>query len=461
MNFSRYLLTLFATAVFIAGGAKTFTVDGIVYQPLASLGAECEVVYSDSYSGSVVIPSQVYSEGVSYNVTAIGDYAFAGCSEVTAVSVPAGVSRIGRNAFERTSLTEIDFPKGVREIADQTFYGCSSLMSFSGPGVAVVGMAAFSLCKSLADVKFGNLEYIDDSGFSYCSSLRSISLPPGMTLGSYVFSGCRSLESVELPSGLAVLPDYTFSGCSSLDLVAHADALCEIGDNAFHGCTSLSDISLGPGLQKIGRSAFGLCQSLSLDVIEGVGLVIGDFAFEGCTSLVDLALYGVVDVGTEAFANNERLERISFDSAIHDIRERAFRGSESIVYVSCLDEIPPLLANNSFPEVVCRNAVLVVPQGASLIYRQTPPWNYFLKIEEYRSTGMEENVISGEVINVSVAGRLVTAKGCSGPVSVYDGSGRKVYEALGVNEDGFTFSLPGSGVYVLVAGGTSKKIVCR
>ena len=53
----------------------------------------------DRYSGDVVIPATVSYEGETYPVTGIGEWAFAGCVGMTAVSIPTGVTSIGAHAF--------------------------------------------------------------------------------------------------------------------------------------------------------------------------------------------------------------------------------------------------------------------------------------------------------------------------------------------------------------------------
>ena len=51
------------------------------------------------YSGNVVIPNQVSYDGNTYSVTAIGEYAFYGCSGLTAVTIPNSVTSIEGLAF--------------------------------------------------------------------------------------------------------------------------------------------------------------------------------------------------------------------------------------------------------------------------------------------------------------------------------------------------------------------------
>ena len=56
-------------------------------------------VVDNSYSGNVAIPSTIAYYGDTYTVTSIGEYAFAGCSDLTSVRIPSSVTSMGNYAF--------------------------------------------------------------------------------------------------------------------------------------------------------------------------------------------------------------------------------------------------------------------------------------------------------------------------------------------------------------------------
>ena len=83
-------------------------IDGIYYN-FDQMMKTATVTYRDyeasgnsnqnAYSGNVNIPSSVYYNKDSYSVTSIGDWAFAGCTDITGIVIPNSVMSIGEVAF--------------------------------------------------------------------------------------------------------------------------------------------------------------------------------------------------------------------------------------------------------------------------------------------------------------------------------------------------------------------------
>ena len=60
----------------------------------------------------------------------IGEYAFKGCSGLTSLNLPAGITSIGDQAFDGCSgLTSLTLPAGITSIGSAAFWGCSGLTS--------------------------------------------------------------------------------------------------------------------------------------------------------------------------------------------------------------------------------------------------------------------------------------------------------------------------------------------
>ena len=71
-----------------------------------------------------------YSENYYTSNDKLGNYAFKGCSGLTSMIIPSGVTSIGYGAFAGCSgLTSLAIPSSVTSISDYAFYGCSGLTS--------------------------------------------------------------------------------------------------------------------------------------------------------------------------------------------------------------------------------------------------------------------------------------------------------------------------------------------
>ena len=97
-----------------------FTVNGIKYKILS--GSNVYVTYPNesqpssgnvsTYSGDIVIPAQVSYGGGTFNVTAIGDYAFWGAG-ITSLTLSEGITKLGYKSIYNTQITEITLPNSV------------------------------------------------------------------------------------------------------------------------------------------------------------------------------------------------------------------------------------------------------------------------------------------------------------------------------------------------------------
>lgn len=78
----------------------------------------------------------------------IGSYAFRGCSGLTSLTLPAGITKIGDRAFWACSgLTSLNLPAGITVIDDYAFWYCFGLTSLTLPAsITSIGDCAFENC---------------------------------------------------------------------------------------------------------------------------------------------------------------------------------------------------------------------------------------------------------------------------------------------------------------------------
>ncbi len=303
--------------------------------------------------------------------TSVGDYAFAGCTFITAVTIPLGVENIGDYAFSGCSaIDSLIMPEGVISVGYYAFSDCTSLTSVHLSSTIVnIDSSVIEGCTSLMDITVaeGNgickdidgvlyspngsdlvlcpsartsvtipegVERISDSAFVNCTKLVSVSIPNSVReIGYSAFMNCEKLESVEMPDGLTSISSWAFQGCSSLESITIPEGVVSIGQNAFAGCTSLAQVNIPEGVNTISSGAFQGCNSLSQVTIPENVTYIGDYAFMNCWSLTQIDISSVVYLGNSAFSDCERLQQADMPIARY-IGDQAFRGCNSLTQVS-------------------------------------------------------------------------------------------------------------------------------
>ena len=176
----------------------------------------------------------------------IGRYAFSGCSGLTSLTLPAGITEIGEYAFcDCDGLTSLTLPAGITWISYGAFRGCSGLTSLTLPaGITEISSEAFRGCSGLTSLTLpAGITEIGSEAFRGCSGLTSLTLPAGITeIGDYAFEYCSGLTSLTLPAGITEIYNGTFYGCSGLTSLTLPAGITEIDSEAFYGCSGLTSV---------------------------------------------------------------------------------------------------------------------------------------------------------------------------------------------------------------------------
>ena len=147
---------------------------------------------------------------ISEGVTAVGAYAFAGCTEIASVQLPSTLTTLGDRCFAGCiSLTSIELPHALMSVISGAFANCLRLRSFSMAGGDNYDFA----------VRDGVLMTASGKGIvAYPAARPGIryDVPDGVTgIARYAFSG-SGLMIVSLPTSLYSISDYAFSNCTRL-----------------------------------------------------------------------------------------------------------------------------------------------------------------------------------------------------------------------------------------------------
>ena len=348
-----FLFSLILSAVFsTSASAYDVKVDGIYYN-LISEDKTAEVTSGeDKYSGEVVIPSSIISEGQEYMVTSIGFFAFESCSGLTSITIPNSVTSIGRQAFYACSgLTSITIPNSVTSIGAYAFYGCSGLTSITIPNsVTSIASDAFSNCTGLTSITIPNsVTTIGNGAFDHCSGLTSITIPNSVkSIGEYTFYGCSSLTSVTIPNSVTSIRENAFAKCSKLEnvycyaeKVPSTDATAFDKSNIASSTLHVTGSALSSYQTTVPWSGFGTILPIEpLDITvdkdtKEATVETAKFVEDGNVVIpasieVDGETYTVTSIANEAFKDVEDVETVTLPRTLKEIGKGAFSGCKAL-----------------------------------------------------------------------------------------------------------------------------------
>lgn len=378
MNRTTSLLTLIAMLMLLPATARAyeFAIDGIYYNVNDRGAIVTNNGAANCYSGDVVIPEVVALGDTTYQVVAIGDYAFKNCSDLTSVSIPSTVTSIGQYAFNWcTGLTAMTIPDSVKTIGNGAFYYCTGLQTVKLPdGITTLNEHLFHGCASLTELTIPDgVTSIGGGALKECASLTSVTLPPGITtIDVSVFEACTGLSSMILPDQVTSIKSSAFMDCTGLTEITLNAALKTIGLMAFYNCNSLTEVTLPDSVTTIGEAAFAECKNLSKIHLPAQLTNIAGKGFFDCTSLADVEFPNSLQkIGAQAFGWCRSLKLITFGHSISRIGQEAFSGCASGALITVYNATPCEIYFNPFPS----GSVITVPDSAS--YASTPIWGNY------------------------------------------------------------------------------------
>lgn len=370
-----------------------------------------------SLTGDLTIPATVTYNGVTYTITAIDAYGFAGCKQITSVKIEGdGVDSVGMeinssafsdcdiletvttgkvsyidfDAFARNpKLREIDLRKVVTYIGSTAFTQCPSLktvetsttltkidgMAFSecyglesvtiNGDDATIGHSAFANDTSLTEIRLPqNLVTLEQSTFAECKSLKSFTAPAALNdIGESAFSGCSSLTTIKLNNGLDSIASAAFSECPALGNFDFPTTITRIGRNAFGGNKTITEFNIPQSVRLIKDGAFMNCTALKRVVFEGgKELSIPYNAFSGDGALEEVIIgEGIVSVDENAFAGCTALKTITLPTSLKSIGDYAFAEDTNLQEIKIYATTPPALSGQNCFDKVPGTALLLTP----------------------------------------------------------------------------------------------------
>ena len=315
-------------------------------------------------------------------VTSLPTNLFNGCSSLSNVKLPAGLTSIGQSAFAgATSLKTIDMPSGLASIGGSAFSGSGlTTIDLSQTAITAIDNAVFQNTTSLTDVKlptgiisigiraFFNsgittldlsttaLTTIYKGAFANTANLTELKVPKTLnnlaseddanndTNATFSGSGLTALDLSQ--TKIQIINNSTFNGAAKLATVTLPSTVTRISDNAFKGTTALKTLTQEAPAPSEPTPPIG--RATGTNKLASTLTNISNYAFAG-TGLesIDLSLTGITDsLGNSAFENAVSLKDVKLPNGLIAIPAASFAGTTALKSIEIPKTINRINAGN-------------------------------------------------------------------------------------------------------------------
>ncbi len=434
-NCKSFVSVSVPASVVSIGEAAFAGCDGIVSLSIPFVGAQkggtqnTELSYIfraiGTNAGAEAVPESL-SAVVLTGGESIAPFAFAGCTSIKAITIPASVKSIGKDAFSGCISLENVFAADlaawcaisfatetanpmhiatalflgeeevagaltvgaeIESIAPFAFYGCEKITALSvESGVTSIGTLAFAGCTGLESVSIAeSVARIGISAFKNCNAMQVLTVPfTGEKKGGeenthlgYIFgSKTREGSAQHMPETLktviltgTVVPPSAFYECKFVESIQLTEGVQTLSGHAFSTCLALKSITIPESVKTIGAYCFQYCVSLeSVTIPDGV-TTAGTMCFYQCEGLVSVSIgRGLAEISDSMFKNCALLSEVTIaqDGALSVIGPEGFYDCKTLGAID-LPENLTLVREKAFGGCVKLSAI-VIPDKVRAVY---------------------------------------------------------------------------------------------
>ena len=376
---------------------------------ISDIVAWCYRYYQSSSSNPLYYAHNLYLNNklvtdliIPDSATAISQYAFINCNNLTSITIGKGVGSIETAAFAYCTgkliinsrkivegsysqygypssengwlsgamFTSVTIGNGITKIGEYVFYKCSSLTSVTiGDSVTSIGYRAFGDCSSLTGV------YISDIA-AWCNISFELGENP-LLYARNLYLNNKLVTNLSIPDSVTTIRKYAFINCTSLKSVTIPNSVTTIGAAAFEDCWNLTSVNIGNGVTTIGAAAFECCPKLKSVTIPNSVTTILAGTFQGCSNLTNVTIpNSVTSIGDSAFKDCSSLNSVTIPESVTLIENDAFRNCTSLEKVYCKPTTPPSLGTGALATNTASGELYIYVPSASLsTYKNASGWS--------------------------------------------------------------------------------------
>ena len=292
------------------------------------------------------------ADGVLFNKNKTELVIFPSGKDASSWSIPAGVTKIGRYAFNGvTTIKNFVIPEGVTHIEYQSFRNCENLETISIPStvnnIENPGMLSY-YNKSLTHINVApsNLNFASVDGILFNKAKTALlKYPDGKVESDYV-----------LPSTVFTISEYAFSGNQNLKNLQIGNQVTTLGSAALYDMKSLETVYIPAALDNLPSIELlvHLTPKLTSITVDSANPILSSvdgvlfnknktvlYRYPSSKAVTSYVIPSTVTtINTYSFAN-AKLTSVTIPSSVLSIKYAAFNGSnlQSVVIPDGVTEI--------------------------------------------------------------------------------------------------------------------------
>ena len=245
-------------------------------------------------------------------VTRVGNYTFAGQTQMSAIPELLGDIELGDYSFTSTGIIALTIPDKVKSVGTGAFSQCVNMVSINVPLTLEWTVSAFNGTSKINSVTFngeGNMPDYTQETYNVTPWYENRSNNIAFTvsgnpthIGAFVFAGQPNLTSFEIPASVTNLNPLAFADCYALAGLTVADGntsysasnglVTSIDGTTLVLCTpALSGkLTIPQGIARVGPYAIYNCSKITAMVIPSSVTELETNAISGCNALTSLTV---------------------------------------------------------------------------------------------------------------------------------------------------------------------------
>ncbi|MEE1218575.1 MAG: leucine-rich repeat protein [Ruminococcus sp.] len=192
-------------------------------------GYTVTAIGDNAFTGNTDITTLSFAD----SITSIGEHSFKDCDELISVTIPKNITSIGYGAFYNcTELTDITLHDNINNLSANVFFNTGYYNNKNNwdNGVLYIDnylIKADTTLEGKYSIKDGT-KAIADSAFLNCENVVEINVPESVErIGNVSFKGCSNLEKITLPVSVTDIKPNAFANDAFLTIYGYAGSFAE------------------------------------------------------------------------------------------------------------------------------------------------------------------------------------------------------------------------------------------